>query len=70
MSVQSRKANDAALLERAIQACVRAKDYAQTEDNVGLAIAAALLRCDLYERFYQPSLAGPVPAGRLGGVMP
>jgi len=48
-----------AMLAEAIDACIRASSYAETSDNVGLAMAAALLRCDLAEH-----QAGryPVPA--------
>jgi hypothetical protein len=41
---------DDALFRQAIEACLRARNYAHREDGLGLAMAVALLRCDLAER--------------------
>lgn len=50
MSGPGTELNETVLLQKAMAACVRAQAHARKEDRVWLAMAAALLRCDLAER--------------------
>jgi len=50
MLVAAEQSDERALLKEAIDACIRASGYAREQDGIWLTIAAALLRCDLFER--------------------
>ena len=49
------------MIEFAFAACRRAAAYAEIEDRIGLATAAALLRCEVTERF---TARAPSPGDR------